>query len=95
VILLFKERHDCFGRNWRLVARDLGEEVVRHVVRRDMVKEMSANDAEIPINCYGSAADIIEKGSRSFTYAQALSSGNPSERKQIKKSLQHMDQCKS
>ena len=57
MILFPKERHNRSRRNRRVIVRDLGEEVVRDVVRRDVVEEMGADDSEIAIYSGSSATD--------------------------------------
>jgi hypothetical protein len=57
VILLPEEWYNRRCRNRRVIVRDLGEEVVRYVVRRDVVEEMGADDSEIAIYGCSSATD--------------------------------------
>jgi hypothetical protein len=62
VILLPKERYNRRRRNRRVIVRDLGEEMVRYVVRRDVVEEMGANDSEIAIYGCSSTTDEGPRG---------------------------------
>ena len=51
VIVFPQQRDDSSAGNGRVVVRDPGEEVVSDVVGRNMMHEMRADDAKVPVHC--------------------------------------------